>query len=295
MCVRLRLLEPDQVAGTRDRLETRVRNPVPEDGSVRWRDEAIALAPDDQGRRGDAVQPLLEPVLGDREVKLGGRPEAAHEADEELDLLFGAVVLFADQAGEREHLLRGRTGLIVEEIRHQLVRHVPEEVDDGRLVAPQSDRGRQRQAADLARAQGGDLRRQPAAERLADDVRLLELECLDDVEDVEEQIPLVVQQLESSGSAEAWEERGVDAIVAAEQGEGALPGRHPARPVQEQKGLAGSGLEHLDRGTTGPEIEHPRRGHVAHPAAPTFDAPSTNWPGLLRALAASGFGQTTSS
>src|SRR5215475_13675279 len=79
MCVRLRLLEPDQVAGTRDRLETRVRNPVPEDGAVRWRDEAIALAPDDQGRRGDAGQPLLEPVLGDREVELGGRPEAAHE------------------------------------------------------------------------------------------------------------------------------------------------------------------------------------------------------------------------
>src|SRR5262249_16007236 len=96
---------------------TRVRNPVPEDGAVRWRDEAIALAPDDQGRRSDAGQPLLEPVLGDLEVELGGRPEAAHEADEELDLLLGAVVLFADQGGEREHLLRGGTGVMVEEIR----------------------------------------------------------------------------------------------------------------------------------------------------------------------------------
>ena len=81
-----------------------------------------------------------------------------------------------------------RARRVVEEIRHQLVRHVAEHVDDRRLVAPQPDRRRQREPADLLRAERGHLGGDPAAHRLADDVRPLEAERLHHVEAVQEEI-----------------------------------------------------------------------------------------------------------
>src|SRR5262245_32147068 len=295
MRVRLRLLQPDQVTGIRNRFETRVWNPITEDLAVRRRHEAVARSPQDQRRRGDAREALLEAVLGNREEELGGRSEAAHEADQQLDLLLGPVVLVADQAGKSEHLLGGGTRLIVEEIRDQLVGHVAEEVDDGRLVAPQADRGGERETADLLRAQGRDLGRQPAAHRLAHDIRPLDLERLQDVEDVQEEIPLVVEQLEPGRAAEAGKQRRIHSIAPRQHRQGAIPRRHAAGTVQEEEWRSRTRLEHLDRRASGPELEDPGRRLVAHAAASARPEPLVNCPGFVRSLAGSGFGQTTSS
>jgi hypothetical protein len=59
-----------------------------------------------------------------------GRAESAYQPDQELDLAFRPVVLVTDEAREREHGLGSRTRLVVKQVRHQLVGHVAEEIDD---------------------------------------------------------------------------------------------------------------------------------------------------------------------
>src|SRR5262245_46988040 len=138
---------------------------------------------------------MLEAVLGNREQKLGRRAEAARKADQHLDLIFTPIVFLTEELGQREHALRRRRRRIVEEERHHLVDHVAEEILDRRLVAPETDRGYERETADVARTERRHFRGHPTAERLADDVRPLDPERVDDVEGMQEEVELIVEIL----------------------------------------------------------------------------------------------------
>jgi hypothetical protein len=195
--VGLRPLESDQVAGAFDRARAdRAAERVGEALRVAPGDHAVVAAPDEERRRLDAQEPFLEAELGDGEEELGGSPESPRHRDEELDLLLRAVVLLAEERRHAEHALRGVTALVVEEVRDELVRHHPEHVGDGRLVAPEADRGCQREAADLLRTERSHFGRHPAPHRFADDVRALEPERLEEVEPVEEEVPLVFERVD---------------------------------------------------------------------------------------------------
>ena len=178
------------------------RGSSPRRSRRRRRDEAIVRAPDDQRRRGDAPQAALETVLRNREEELRGRAEAAREPDQHLDLLLGAVVLVADRAASAPACAapprrtgRGRgsgtSSCVI----------VPEQVDDRRVVAPEADRCREREPADLRRPQRRHLRRDPSAHRLADDVGPLEAERLHDVEAVQEEVELIVEVARARSTA----------------------------------------------------------------------------------------------
>src|SRR5262245_64984218 len=136
-------------------LDPRVRNASPEDLGIRGDHEPIARTPYDEGGRGDAGQALLEAALRNREEELRGRPETADQSDQELHLVRGAVVPVTDEAGHGEHGLGRGAGLVVEQVRYQLVRHVAEEVDDGCLVTPEPDGRGEGEPVDLERPEGG--------------------------------------------------------------------------------------------------------------------------------------------
>ena len=258
--VRLRPLEPDQVPGVLDHLEACARDLLGEDARVERLHEAIPRPPYHERRGGNARKTLLEAVLRDREEELGRRPEAAHEADQELDLVLRAVVLLAEEIRRGVHQLSGRAVRIVEEIGHELVRHHAEHVDHGGLVAPEADRRREGETADLLRAERGHLGRHPAAHRLADHVRTLEPERLHHVEAVEGEIELVLEVLEPGRLPEAREERRVDAVVPGEEGEHAVPGGDAARAVEEDERGTLARFEDLDRRSPGAELDQPREG-----------------------------------
>src|SRR5260370_36141943 len=69
---RLGLLEVGQMSGLVDELDPRAGNPPGELLRVDWRDDAIRLAPDDQGRCGNAVSVIPKPAVGDRPDELAG-------------------------------------------------------------------------------------------------------------------------------------------------------------------------------------------------------------------------------
>ena len=66
------LLETRQVAGVVDQLDAGAYDPLREVLRVGGRDHPIRRPPDDQGRRRNPVDALLEPLVRDRSDKLPG-------------------------------------------------------------------------------------------------------------------------------------------------------------------------------------------------------------------------------
>src|SRR2546422_9066937 len=67
-------LEVRHVAGAVDRLHARAGDPPGELVGVDRRHEAVLLAPDQERRRGDAMDALLEALVGDRPDELARGP-----------------------------------------------------------------------------------------------------------------------------------------------------------------------------------------------------------------------------
>src|SRR5262245_34115545 len=162
--------EADHMARAKNSYDLRVRDLFAEDVGVNRRDESILFAPDNQRRRFDPPQSSLQSVLGNREEELRHRAEAARHREQYLDLLLRAVVFIVEEHGQHHHPLRRKARLVVKEIRDKFARQHSENINDRRLVAPQSDRRNQSQSPDLFRPQRGHFGGHPSAEGFTNDV-----------------------------------------------------------------------------------------------------------------------------
>src|SRR5207249_6167346 len=81
----LGLLVMRQMAGTVNQLNTRIGDPFRELLGVGGRDDAVSTSPDDQRRRGDAVDVLLQPLVRDRPNEFAGARQRPGGAGLRLD------------------------------------------------------------------------------------------------------------------------------------------------------------------------------------------------------------------
>ena len=221
------LLQMRRVAGARHHLEPRVRDPSRELLGVRARDQAVVLSPEQQGRRGDAVDALLEPLVRDRPDELAGRAHGPREAGprEGARLRLG---------GHREHRLRGGTVRLVEDVGRHLRRAQQHPVDHRRVVPPEPDRIDEGQPLDPGRLQRRHLARHHGPEGVAGEHDVPQPELLEQLVVAEHQIPQVIHVLDRVRVARrrARMLRRVDRELLGERVEERSPGE-PPRAVEE--------------------------------------------------------------
>jgi hypothetical protein len=123
----LGLLEVGSMAGALDDFRPCSRQSPSELLSVHARHQAVALAPHEQGRGGDPVDALLEPLVRDRPDELPGRPHGPREARPCQGAGFRIV-------RHGEHGLRGGPVGLVEYVGRHLRRAQQHPVDHRRVV-----------------------------------------------------------------------------------------------------------------------------------------------------------------
>ena len=75
--------------GVIDQVDPRTGNSLGKFVRILWRDDAVRLAPYDQRRRGDAVNAIFEPAVGNRPDELTGAGLCPDELRERVDALRG--------------------------------------------------------------------------------------------------------------------------------------------------------------------------------------------------------------
>src|SRR6516165_930885 len=134
------LLEVRQVSGAIDQLDPRACNTLREFLRVSHIDDAVDLAPDDQGRRGNPVHAVLETAVGNRPDELPGASLRPDRLRERVDPL-RRIVRYAEEALRRVALGIGeqRSPALGLGEQHPVLHR--------QVVAPQSDRIDQHQPA----------------------------------------------------------------------------------------------------------------------------------------------------
>ena len=200
------------------------------------RHDLVVIAPDDQRRQFDAVQPFLE--VGVEPARL-----PSEFRDREAVLQHHVHLRFArrqrqDAVGE---------GLVVIEIAHRLFRP-PDEVVAARH-ALDADAGRREldEAAEMRAVADQDLGREPAAERVADQMDAVEPRLLDEVEIEHRQVRHRADPRRIVGAAKTGMLRHEQLVMLGQPVEERQPLRHPARAVQKQHGRAAPGAVQPDR------------------------------------------------
>ena len=113
-----RLLDLRQVRCAIDHLDARPGDPLCELLRVHRRHDAVLLAPDDQRRRADPVNALLEPFVGNRPDELSSARQRPHHLDLEVH---HRLPLLRRSLRRREHHLRHRAVGVSEEHAGELV------------------------------------------------------------------------------------------------------------------------------------------------------------------------------
>src|SRR5437016_14675946 len=100
--------------------QLRMGNLLAEDVGVERRNEPIILAPHHERRSLDPPQPSFQSVFRNRKEKLGRRPKAARDGEQNLNLLWRAVVTIIEKHRQQPHSQRRRARLVVKERGDQL-------------------------------------------------------------------------------------------------------------------------------------------------------------------------------
>jgi hypothetical protein len=207
-----------------DDLHRRVGYPLGVDVAVLDGHHAVVVGPQHERRRCDTVQPALE--LGVVEVR---RPAVARQA--------GLVAVGGEDEVHvglgREHA--GRLLGVLEERRDELLGRHEEDVRGHVARDPQPGGTKQREPVDPLGRVDGELGRQPAAERPADDVDALEPEAVEDLEVVVDEIVHRLDLGHVVGAAEPGVVGRHHREAAGQQPEEGVPRARAAGRVEEEE------------------------------------------------------------
>ena len=203
-------------------------------GIVR-RHHLVLIAPDDERRQLDAMQPFLE--IGIVPARLPaelGRGEAVLE--HRIDLLLGRL--------QRERDIG--ISLVVEDVAQQLFAIPDEEIARGHALDADAGRGDERQALGAAPIANEDLGGDPAAERMADDVDVAQLERLEEIEIEHRHVGDVADQRRIVRGAEARMLGYQQLVLLGQRIEERQPLRIAVGAVQEEQRRAFAGAAQAD-------------------------------------------------
>ena len=199
------------------------------------RHDLVVVAPDDQRRQFDAVQPLLE--IGIEPARLPAELRHGEAVPQHHVHLRLARRQRQDAVGE---------GLVVIEVAHRLLRP-PDEIVAARH-ALDADAGRREldEAAEARAVADQDLGGEPAAERVADQMDPVEPRLLDEVEIEHRKVRHRADPRRIVGAAEAGMLGHQQLVALGQRIEERQPLRHAARAVQEQHRGAAPGAVQPD-------------------------------------------------
>ena len=221
------------VAALRNDFHPHVRHPLAPGRGPSAGQNFVLRAPQHQGRHRDAMQPALERGIEPARLpaELGG-----HEAVDQLEL----GLLFGRHA--RQPLLGQR--LIVEHVAGGFLRR-PDEIVAGRhALDPYAGGREQRQRREPRAVAHGELGRDPAAERMADQVHALDAQAVEHVEVIHRHVLHVADPGRVVGLAEAGMLGNEQLVFAGQSVEERKVARKPAGAVQEHHRLAAASAEH---------------------------------------------------
>jgi len=178
-----------RVAGPRHHLDPRIVEAPRELLGVGARHQAIGLAPHQQRRRADAVDALLQALVGNRPDELAGRPHRPGQPGPRERPFLGVL-------GHREHRAGGGAVGLVEHVGRHLGRPQQHPVHDRGGLEPEADGIEEREAADPRRTQRGHLARHHRPEGMADQHQPLELQRFQQLVVAEDEIPEGVDLLD---------------------------------------------------------------------------------------------------
>ncbi len=235
-------------------LDGSVRDPFAPARGVVLGEELVVLAPHHQGRDADAVQPAFQRRIEPARVpaELGGG-EAVGQRD------VGLVVGHR----HRQHPVGDR--LVVIEVAHRLFGTPDEIVAGGDALDPDAGRRQQRETCEARTAAHRHLGRGPAAERLPDEMHLVDPKPVEEIEVVHGEVADVAHPGGIVRGAITGMLGDADIALFRQELEERQPLRQPVGAMQEYDRRTGAAAQHPDADVTDLMSRLRRRHDLAIP------------------------------